>query len=147
MLITGMGGVIPPHLITPARPHFRYPMIRTSYFAKSAQEPGAVSIARFPPKWYTGVRYLPLAPAPDMLRIKDWDEYRRRYAEEVLSVLDPDVVLRDLNTEMTGHDIILLCFEKDRAHCHRGLVAEWFHETKGILVPEVGEEPGRQQTL
>jgi uncharacterized protein (DUF488 family) len=116
-------------------------MIRTSYFAKSAQEPGAVSIARFPPQWYTGVRYLPLAPTPDMLKIKDWDEYRRRYCEEVLSVLDPDMVLKDLNTEMTGHDIILLCFEKDRAHCHRGLVAAWLQEIKGITVPELGDEP------
>jgi uncharacterized protein (DUF488 family) len=122
-------------------------MLKTSYFAKSAKEPGAVSIARFPPKWYTGARYLPLAPAPDMLKIKDWDEYRRRYCEEVLSVLDPDIILKDLNTEMTGHDIILLCFEKDRVHCHRGLVAAWFYETKGITVPELGEEPGRQQTL
>src|SRR5512136_2258650 len=115
-------------------------MLKTSYFAKSAQEPGAVSIARFPPKWYTGARYLPLAPAPDMLRIPDWDEYRRRYREEILSVLDPDEMLRDLNVDGAGHDIVLLCFEKDRSHCHRGLVAAWFRETKGIIVPELGDE-------
>ena len=115
-------------------------MLKTSYFAKSAQEPGAVSIARFPPKWYTGARYLPLAPAPDLLRIEDWDEYRRRYHAEVLSVLDPDEVLRDLGVERAGHDIILLCFEKERAHCHRGLVAAWFFETRGIRVPELGDE-------
>jgi uncharacterized protein (DUF488 family) len=115
-------------------------MLKTSYFAKSAMEPGAVSIARFPPEWYTGARYLPLAPTPDLLKIKDWNEYRRRYHEEVLSVLDPDGVLRDLNVEKAGHDIVLLCFEKDRSCCHRRLVAAWFQETKGIRVPELGEE-------
>jgi len=115
-------------------------MLKTSYFAKSAKEPGAVSIARFPPRWYTGARYLPLAPAPDMLSIPDWDEYRRRYREEILSALDPDEVLRDLSADGAGHDIILLCFEKDRSHCHRGLVAAWFQKTKGIVVPELGDE-------
>ena len=122
-------------------------MLKTSYFAKSAKEPGAVSIARFPPKWYTGTRYLPLAPAPDMLKIHDWDEYRRRYRTEILDVLDPDKVLQDLGAETAGHDIILLCFEKDRTHCHRGLVAEWFCETRGITVPELGEESVTQLTF
>jgi uncharacterized protein (DUF488 family) len=122
-------------------------MLKTSYFAKSAKEPGVVSISRFPPKWYTGARYLPLAPAPDMLKIRDWEEYRRRYREEVLAVLDPDKVLQDLGVEKAGHDIVLLCFEKDRTHCHRGLVAEWFLEKKGITVPEIGEDSGGQQTL
>jgi len=116
-------------------------MLKTSYFAKSAREPGAVSIARFPPKWYTGARYLPLAPTADMLKILDWDEYRLHYHDEILSVLDPDEVLRDLNVENTDHDILLLCFERERAHCHRGLVAMWLRETRGILVPELGDEP------
>ena len=115
-------------------------MLKTSYFAKSAKAPGAVSIARFPPKWYTGARYLPLAPTQDMLKIKDWDEYRRRYHKEVLAALDPDTVLRDLGVDGSDHDIILLCFEKDRTHCHRGLVAAWLHETRGITVPELGNE-------
>ena len=116
-------------------------MLKTSYFAKSAKEPGAVSIARFPPKWYTGARFLPLAPKPDMLKVRDWDEYRRRYRQEVLDVLDPDEVLRDLGVDGAGHDIVLLCFEKDRTRCHRELVAEWLYETKGITVPEISEEP------
>lgn len=122
-------------------------MLQTSYFARSAREPGAVSIARFPPTWFTGARYLKLAPKPDMLKIGDWDEYRRRYRDEILSALDPDEVLHDLNADGAGYDIVLLCFEKDRRHCHRGLVAEWFAETKGIRVPELGTDPGRQQTL
>jgi uncharacterized protein YeaO (DUF488 family) len=75
-----------------------------------------------------------------MLRIHDWDEYRRRYYDEILAVLDPDIVLRELNGDIAAHDIVLLCFEKDRTHCHRGLVAEWFHETRGFTVPELGTD-------
>jgi hypothetical protein len=122
-------------------------MLLTSYFAKSAKQPGVVSIARFPPKWYTGARYLPLAPTPEMLKIKDWDEYRRRYRMDVLDTLDPDEVLRDLNVDGAGHDIVLLCFERDRTHCHRGLVAEWLYDTNGIRVPELGADPTLQQTI
>jgi hypothetical protein len=122
-------------------------MLKTSCFARAAKEPGAVSIARFPPKWYTGACYLPLAPAATLLRIEDRHEYRRRYRDEVLSGLDPDNVLRDLGVDRAGHDIILLCFERERAHCHRGLVAAWFLETKGIVVPEIGSDATKQLTF
>jgi len=122
-------------------------MLRTSYFAKSARNPGAVSISRFPPKWYTGAHTFTLAPAPDMLKIGDWEVFRQRYRDEVLAGLDPDAVLRELEELVPGRDIIMLCFEKERTHCHRGLVAEWFYETKGIRVPEVGEGGTMQATL
>jgi hypothetical protein len=62
-------------------------------------------------------------------------------------VLDPDVVLRDLGVDGAGHDIILLCFEKERPHCHRILVAAWLYETRGITVPELGEESVTQLTF
>jgi uncharacterized protein YeaO (DUF488 family) len=82
-----------------------------------------------------------------MLKIEDWDEYKRRYKGEILSILDPDEVIRDLCLNDADHDIVLLCFEKDRSHCYRGLVAEWFLETKGIRVPELGADPTLQQTF
>jgi len=137
----------PAFIITTINQYSQYTVLLTSYFARSAKHPGAVSIARFPPKGYTGARYLPLAPEPLMLKIQDWGEYKRRYRDEILSVLDPDQVLRDLNADGAGHDIVLLCFEKDRTHCHRGIVAEWFLETKGVRVPEIGNESGLQLTL
>ncbi len=115
-------------------------MLKTSYFAKSSKEPGAVSIARFPPRWYTGKRYFRLAPTPEMLKLGDWEEYKRRYRQEILSGLNPQEILKELEVLAEGHDVILLCFEKERAHCHRGLVAEWFRETRGITVPERGDE-------
>jgi uncharacterized protein YeaO (DUF488 family) len=82
-----------------------------------------------------------------MLKIEDWDEYKRRYKGEILSILDPDEVIRDLCVDGAGYDIVMLCFEKDRSHCHRGLVAEWFLETKGIRVSELGVDPTLQQII
>ncbi|OPX64566.1 MULTISPECIES: DUF488 domain-containing protein [unclassified Methanoregula] len=122
-------------------------MLFTSSFTKSAKHPGAVSIARFPPDWYTGRCYFPLAPKPAMLQIGDWAGYRRRYREEILAPLDPDAVLRELGVEGADHDVVLLCFEKNRSHCHRGLVAEWLEKKTGIRVPELDNGPGIQSTL
>jgi len=68
-------------------------------FQKNSREPGVVSIARFPPEWYTKARCLPLAPTADMLKSMDRDEYQPRYYDEILSVLDMDEVLRDLNVK------------------------------------------------
>jgi hypothetical protein len=40
-------------------------------------------------------------------------------------------VLREIGELVPECDIVMLCFEKDRTHCHRGLVAKWFLGTKG----------------
>ncbi len=128
-----------------SRPATGNRMIRTGYFAKHGRHPGAVSIARFPPRWFTGPRCFALAPPPELLRLHDWDTYRARYRQEVLDRLDPGSVLRELESLAGSPDVILLCFEKSRVFCHRRLVAEWFGETKGIPVPETGDEG--QQTF
>ena len=111
-------------------------LLKTGYFATAAKEPGAISIARFPPKWFAGPRYFRLAPEPWMLGIGDWHEYTWVYRENILARIDPEEVLRELGVPDSPHDIILLCFEKERARCHRGLVAEWFRGTIGLDVPE-----------
>jgi hypothetical protein len=69
----------------------------------------------------------------------DEDEYTQRYRAEVLSKLDPARVYSDL-----GEDAVLLCWERPGAFCHRRLVAEWFEENLGVLVPEVGEGAGSE---
>lgn len=115
-------------------------MLKTGYFARHGRAYGAVSIARFPPKWFAGPRYYTIAPPPELLQMPDWDEYRTRFRKEVLARLDPDTVIHDLESLAGGTEIIMLCFEKDRSRCHRGLVAEWLREKKGITVPEAGGE-------
>jgi len=113
----------------------------TGYFGKVKSYPKDlryISIARFCRFW-TGERYLPLAPMPDMLKIEDGTEYEKEFCESVLARLDPQKVYADL-----GENAVLLCYEKwddvksGKAHCHRRIVAKWFEDNiKGLIVNEL----------
>jgi len=108
----------------------------TSYFGnvrKSLQGQNVVAIAQGIPKWYTGKRYMPLAPSWALIRLTDEAEYCRGYAQ-VLAKLDARGVY-----EFLGGDAILLCWEKPGEFCHRRLVAEWLQLHLGITVPEWGQ--------
>ena len=116
--------------------------MQTSNFSRSGFHPKAVAISRSQPRSWTGRVFEPLAPSWRLVQEAksgaiDEYEYIRRYREEVLSKLDSARVYADL-----GEDAVLLCWERSGAFCHRRLVAEWFEETLGISVPEVGEAGG-----
>jgi hypothetical protein len=112
--------------------------VKTSNFGNKtiADNPNAVSIARWPPRWWAGRRrYILLAPSIDLLnRFRaglSWPAYVKEYQRDVLGKLDPAKVLDDL-----GEDVILLCWEKPGEDCHRRLVAEWFEKHLSVKVPE-----------
>ncbi len=112
--------------------------MKTSYFGNktAAKDPKAVSIARYPPRWWgAGRRYTLLAPSAVLLkRAKDglpWPEYVKEYKETVLDKLDPVRVHADLS------DAILCCWEVPGEDCHRRLVAEWIESSLGVKVPEL----------
>ena len=110
--------------------------MKTSYFSsKLWHGKNAVAISRGIPEWYKGRVYKALAPSWELVRIKDTEEYTRRYRNAVLNRLDPKKVYKDL-----GDDAILLCWEKPDEFCHRRLVAEWLEEALGIKIPELGFE-------
>ena len=116
--------------------------MQTSNFSRSGSDPRAVAISRSQPRGWTGRVYERLAPSWRLLTAAksgaiNEDEYIRCYRAEVLSKLDPARVYADL-----GEDAVLLCWENSGAFCHRRLVAEWFEEELGVLVPEVGEVGG-----
>jgi len=112
--------------------------MKTSYFAnrKAAADPNAVSIARWPPRWWRGRRYIALAPSADLLRLSKaglpWDEFVIEFQRHVLDKLDPAKVLADL-----GPEAILLCWEKPGDDCHRHLVAKWLEKHLDIKVDEL----------
>ena len=113
--------------------------MKTSYFANraAAGDPQAVSIARWPPRWWgTRRRYIALAPSAELLKRSKsglpWPEYVAEYRRDVLSKLDPAHVYTDL-----GPDAILLCWEAPGAECHRRLVAEWLQVALDIMIPEL----------
>ena len=119
--------------------------MQTSYFAKSATNPLAVSIARSAPKWYKGRHYPALAPSWSLVKVENPAEYEYRYRREVLDRLNPKKVIAEL-----GEDAILLCWEKPGEFCHRRLVAAWLNEKLEMEIPEYNylseEEPDPEYT-
>ena len=112
-------------------------MIQTSYFAKSAKNPNAVSISLRSPWWYKGRKYPALAPPADLLSMMstgeiDEDQYKLGYYQKVLYKLDPIKVASDL-----GPDAILLCWEGPNKLCHRHLVAAWLGRRLGVEIKEL----------
>jgi len=112
--------------------------MKTSYFANrcAAADPGAVAISRGVPRWFEGRVYDPLRPPWELVEqaksgVITTEEYERRYRADVLGILDPATVRREL-----GDDAILLCWERPGAACHRRIVARWLDEHLGIEVPE-----------
>ena len=107
-----------------------------SYFAKSNNNPNAVSIACFKPHWFKGKEYKKLAPTIGILERYKYTGNTKKYVEEykkqILDNLDPKQVYEEL-----GENAVLLCFEKSGQFCHRNLVANWFKEKLGIEVKEL----------
>jgi hypothetical protein len=65
--------------------------MKTSYFGNklAAADPNAVSIARWPPRWWDGKRrYISLAPSIDLLNRSraglPWAQYVREYEDLVV---------------------------------------------------------------
>jgi hypothetical protein len=113
--------------------------MKTSYFGNRAAtaDPHAVSIARWPPRWWgTRRRFITLAPSIGLLNRSKaglpWPEYVAEYNRNILGKLDPAKVFADL-----GQFAILLCWEKTGEDCHRRLVAEWLERSLNIKVPEL----------
>lgn len=110
--------------------------MNTSYFGKSSGHPRAVSISGKAPEDFHGREYKQLAPKYWFFKKYkldgDAEFYTAQYQAEVLDLLDPKEVLRDL-----GEDAVLLCYEKPGQFCHRRLVAEWLEEKLGIEVKEL----------
>ena len=105
-----------------------------------------IGISRSSPRGRSGYRcYRPLVPGGWFRDPMDEATWVDRYETEVLSRLDPKVVLHDLTIMAAGRPAVLLCWEPAPAPpadawCHRGLVSKWLQEHLGLDVPELGYE-------
>jgi Protein of unknown function, DUF488 len=83
-----------------------------------------------------------LTPHPSYLRASP-DEFARKYRAQLRKV--GVVRLRaKLCALDDGSPLVLLCFERDGADCHRRLFAEWWLEQTGEAIPEVGGTPKQE---
>lgn len=110
--------------------------MNTSYYARSAKHPNAVSIAGRAPEWYHGRQYKKLAPPLWVFKKYkedgDTEFYTEHYYKEVLDKLDPAKVYEEL-----GACAIILCYETPDKFCHRHLVAKWLSNKLGIAITEL----------
>jgi uncharacterized protein YeaO (DUF488 family) len=107
-------------------------MVYTSYFAimkKLPPEIVPISICAKAPDWYTGKQYKKLAPKhgffAEWKKNHDNQYYIEHFNREVLDLLDPKKVLKELNAIAEGKPFALVCYEKPEDFCHRHLVADW----------------------
>lgn len=120
------------------------PAIYTSYFANWRAFPETmttISIAGKAPEDYYGLEYKKLAPKWAFFNdykkgILDEDGYTDCYYDQVLSKLTPEQVYEELTKDL-GTDVIMLCWEKAGAFCHRRIVAEWLEKGLAIKVLEL----------
>lgn len=119
--------------------------IYTSYFSKAkyldSSEYCIVSISRFPPRGFKGVRCLSLAPSADLL--SDWkkgmseSEYIRRYRAEMNDLFDLHHIFETLAMFCKGRNMVLCCYEGDGKFCHRHVLSDIVYEKFGYRINEL----------
>jgi len=107
-------------------------MIFTSNFRTAGHLSQAVAISRGIPRGWRGRRYKALAPPRDLIKIMEPDRFIPLYRAQVLDLLDPMQVIR----EMGGDNFIMCCWEPPGEFCHRRVVAAWLRKHTGVLVEE-----------
>ena len=76
-----------------------------------------------------------LAPGWEIKELSDkeqYEEFERRYEEEVLSKIDTRQLI-----DTYGEDIVLVCFCDRDKFCHRHLAAKFISEKEGIPYKEL----------
>lgn len=104
----------------------------TSYFGNvnALERCGVVpiSIARWSPRGWSGLKLTWLAPTSYMLSDAcSMEEYVRQY-EEICKKIHPDWLLRQLQQMGGGKDVALLCFERPGDFCHRHMLADYLNK-------------------
>lgn len=109
----------------------------TSYFANVRNISNTIlpcAIVYKPPQGFIGLHYPKLGPSYSIFseyKIKNnTNRYIQRFYNEILSNLNPQKVVNDLYQLSNGNDIVLLCYDKPNAFCHRHLVSKWLNDNR-----------------
>jgi hypothetical protein len=77
-----------------------------------------------------------LAPTRDILNIQSIPTY----SDAFIRMINSNNALEILNGYLSEREVtILMCWEPAGQHCHRRLLAEWFHEKTGYMMLEYSE--------
>lgn len=111
----------------------------TSYYAKSGTHLKAISISANAPAFYSGDKYLALAPSWELIRAyKSGQVDESGYVEWYMRLLKDRKLIPQQVADNLAEESILLCYEKSGDFCHRHIVAEWLEAGADVEVTEVG---------
>ncbi len=112
-------------------------IIKTGYFAQAHVYFSAgyelISISKFPPKSFNGLKYFPLSPFK--LDYPSLELYVNDFKSK-LDSLNASKVVNDLIELSNQKPVVLLCFERPDDFCHRQIVADWLNSE----IPDLGVE-------
>ena len=100
-----------------------------------------VSISLFRPREYNGMYIQSLAPKKQLL--DDYhnglspEEYEVRYREQINKLNDIHALFEIMAKQAKGRDILLLCYEKKNAFCHRHILSDIIFERYGYRIQEL----------
>lgn len=100
-----------------------------------------VSISLFRPKEFNGMQINSFAPTKELLT--DYknglseQEYETRYREQINKLPDIYSFFKIMAKQAKGRDILLLCYEKKSAFCHRHILSDIIFERYGYRIQEL----------
>ena len=126
--------------------------IYTSYYANMKKikekypDVTFISIAMKKPDYIEVLEYKKLAPKwsfwkiwkDDISKKGNNEYYIKEYYKQVLSLLNPNIVLHELEKLSENSDmVVLLCYEKPQNFCHRHIVADWITKNTKMNIKEL----------
>ncbi len=100
-----------------------------------------VSISLYRPKEFNGMQINSFAPTKELL--EDYKnglsekEYETRYREQISKLSDIYAFFQIMAKQANGRDILLLCYEKKSAFCHRHILSDIIFERYGYRIQEL----------
>ncbi len=119
-------------------------MIYTSYFSSKAPRERKVSIAKWPPRYFAGLRAKLFAPSNP--KAEDWEA---AYKQDLLTRFPSADILHSYleSIEAEVKNPILCCFEADKNECHRSILAAFIKEQLKRDIEEWESKDAKQGTL
>lgn len=116
-------------------------MIYTTYYANLRNIPKGISVYAISNGIPTGLtlpHFWQAVPSWNSVqqykKTGDWERFKARY----LQLLETRGYSAWAELINSGRDIVLVCYEKDPAQCHRSVLSEWLNNHYGLSVKEWG---------
>lgn len=100
-----------------------------------------VSISLIRPRDFDGMHIQSFAPSKQLL--EDYknglspEEYETRFREQIDQLNDIYAFFKIMAKQAKGRNILLLCYEKKNAFCHRHILSDIIYERYGYRIKEL----------